>query len=378
MSGTSLDGIDAALVRIRPAGDTYRVDLLNFQTVPFEPKLAAALRAALPPAAGSVRDVAQLHHELGLAFAAAVESVESDMPIDYVASHGQTLWHDGPAHVTLQAGDPFVIRERCKATVCYDFRSGDCAAGGHGAPLVPFVDAILLRSDAEDRVAVNLGGIANLTVLPRGCGVSDAIAFDSGPGMMLIDAAVARHSGGALHYDAGGSLALRGRVHESALESLLADPYFALPPPKTTGRERFGEQFLHAHARALQALSLEDAAATLAALTAETVAGAIRSVSREGARVIVSGGGSRNEAVMAGLRERLGAFRVERSDVMNLHPDAKEAIAFAVLGYETLRGRAANVPRATGAGAPAMLGAIAPYRLLSLLSKVESECRTSS
>jgi anhydro-N-acetylmuramic acid kinase len=377
MSGTSLDGIDAALVRIRPVRDSYRIDLLNFQTLPFEERLMESLSAILPPATGSVRAVAHVHRELGQAFASAVEGVESDMPIDYVASHGHTVWHEGNAHVTLQLGDPFIIRDRSRASVCYDFRTADCAAGGHGAPLVPYVDALLLRSADEDRVAINLGGIANLTVLSRGSAVDEALAFDSGPGMMLLNAFVSQRSGGRMRFDEEGMLGMRGRVHEGALGAMLADAYFAQLPPKTTGRERFGEQFLLQHAGSLEELSIEDGAATLSALTAQTVADAVRSSSPAGAHLIVSGGGSRNQAVMTMLRERLVGFRVERSDAMNVNPDAKEAIAFALLGYETLRGRPANIPRATGASVPAVLGAIAPYRLLTLLSKVESECRAS-
>jgi anhydro-N-acetylmuramic acid kinase len=375
MSGTSLDGIDAALVRIRPAGTTYRIDLLNFVTVPFEDNLASRLRKLLPPNTGSVEEVAQLHHALGEAFGEAALLAAADTPLDYVASHGQTVWHDGDAHVTLQIADPFVIREKINATVCYDFRSADCAAGGHGAPLVPYADALLLGSADEDRVAINIGGIANLTVIPRGCTSSEVIAFDSGPGNMLIDAFVRERSKGALAYDRGGELALHGRVDPEALGRMRSDQYFAQPPPKTTGRERFGAQFLREHAAYLDRLSDEDGAATLAALTAATLADAVRSLSSEGARVLLSGGGAHNEAIVAGLRERLAGFRVERSDAMNLHADAKEAVAFALLGYETLRERGANVPRVTGASRSVVLGAIAPYELDAVLRKVQAECR---
>ena len=375
MSGTSLDGVDAVLVRIRPRTRTYAVDLLNFVTRPFEDSLLEQLHRALPPNAGSVAGVAQLHHDLGIAFAKAAQLVLADTPIDYIASHGQTLWHDGDRHVTLQLGDPFVIREALQATVCYDFRSADCAAGGHGAPLVPYADALLLGSDDEDRVAVNVGGIANLTVLTRGSGPYDVAAFDSGPGNMLIDAFVRERTAGEMHFDRDGVLAAKGSVNAQALDAMLADPYFALVPPKSTGRERFGAQFLRAHAANLSGLSLEDGAATLTALTAQTLAAAIGSAAPEGARVLLSGGGAHNRTLVAALQERLPRSRVERSDVMNFHGDAKEALAFALLGYETLRGRAANVPRATGARHPVVLGSIAPCDLHSLLAKVEAECR---
>lgn len=375
MSGTSLDGIDAALVRIRPNGASYRVDLLNFLTAPFEPELLRAVRELLPPNSGTIEQAAHVHNALGKAFAQAAEDVAGEMPVDFVASHGQTVWHDGPAHVTLQLGDAFVIRERMRATVCYDFRSADCAAGGHGAPLVPYVDALLLSAAEEDRVAVNVGGIANLTVIARGADPAQVVAFDSGPGNMLIDAFVNARTNGARAYDRNGELALGGSIHAGVLQRLLSDPYFALPAPKTTGRERFGAQYLQAHAADLEPLSIEDGAATLTALTCESLAQAIRSTAAAGARVLVSGGGARNEAILQGLRERLPGFIVERSDAMNLNTDAKEAIAFAILGYETLRERAANVPRVTGASHPAVLGAVAPYALPLLLGKVQAECR---
>lgn len=375
MSGTSLDGIDAALVRIRPSGASYRIDLLNFVTVPFSELLATRLRAALPPNAGTVEDVAQLHHALGEAFAEAALLAAADTPLDYVASHGQTIWHDGDAHVTLQIADPFLIREKIEATVCYDFRSADCAAGGHGAPLVPYVDALLLGSAEEDRVAINIGGIANLTFIPRSCAPSDVIAFDSGPGNMLSDAFVRERSKGAMSYDRGGELALHGHVDPEALQRMLADAYFAQAAPKTTGRERFGAQFLREHAAYLDRLSDEDGAATLAALTATTLADAVRSVASPGARVLLSGGGAHNAAIVAGLQERLAGYHVERSDAMKIPADAKEAVAFALLGYETLRERGANVPRVTGASRSVVLGGIAPYDLGSLLRKVEAECR---
>ena len=375
MSGTSLDGVDAVLVRIRPRGRTYTVDVLNFVTLPFEEPLLRRLHAALPPNSGSVQDVAELHHELGEAFARAAELASADTPIDYVASHGQTMWHDGDRHITLQLGDPFVIRELLETTVCYDFRSADCAAGGHGAPLVPYVDALLLSSDEEDRVAINIGGIANLTVLPRESDAYGVVAFDTGPGNMLIDAFVRERTSGEMTFDRDGALAAKGKVDAAALQAMLADPYFALSPPKSTGRERFGAQFLQARADRLSRLSLEDGAATLTALTAQSLADAIISTAPEGARVLVSGGGAHNKTLMAQLQERLPHARVERSEAMNLHGDAKEAIAFALLGYETLRGRAANVPRATGAKRPVPLGSIAPYDLYSLLAKVEMECR---
>ena len=168
MSGTSLDGIDAALLRLEPHGDGYAFEVLAFVTQPFEPPLLERLRATLPPCDGSAARIAELHRDLGIAFAQAARAVAGAMQVDYVAMHGLTIYHDGARHVTMQIGDPFVVREALATTVCFDFRSADCAVGGHGAPLVPYVDAMLFASASEDRVAVNIGGIANLTALPRG------------------------------------------------------------------------------------------------------------------------------------------------------------------------------------------------------------------
>jgi anhydro-N-acetylmuramic acid kinase len=375
MSGTSLDGIDAALVEIVPRDQGYALDLLHFGTYAFDDGLARALHAALPPNDGSVAVVAALHHALGEAFADAAQRAAGTQSVAYVASHGQTVWHDGARRVTLQLGDPFAIRERVGATVCFDFRSADCAAGGHGAPLVAHVDALLFATPQEDRVAVNLGGIANVTLLRKN---GDVIAFDTGPGNMLVDAFVRARSGGQQTFDRDGILAAQGAVDEELLAAMLDDDYFTQAPPKTTGRERFGAQFLARHGERLSRLSLEDGLATLSELTAASVADAVRDAVAMPARAIVSGGGARNRHLMSRLASRLAPARVETSDAMGIPPDAKEAMAFAVLGYETLRGRAANVPRATGAQRAVPLGAIAPYRLDELLANVERECRTSS
>jgi anhydro-N-acetylmuramic acid kinase len=377
MSGTSLDGVDAALVRIEPKGETYALELQNFATIGFDDELAATLRRALPPNAGSSALTAELHHRLGSLFVQAARFVAGATHVDYVASHGQTLHHDGERHITLQIGDAFLLREALGATVCYDFRSADCAAGGHGAPLVPYVDALLLGSDREDRVALNVGGIANVTALPAGSRANGALAFDTGPGVMALDAFVRSRTNGTQHFDPEGAFASAGTPDGTLLSAMLADPYFALSPPKSTGRERFGAPFLERHAAALARLSLEDGCATLTELTAASIAQAIDLVGLAHARVLCSGGGVRNDAIMRSLRKRLVAACVEPSGVMGIPEDAKEAIAFTVLGYETLRERAANSPRATGAARAVPLGAIAPCDLRSLLAGVERECRSS-
>ncbi|HTZ56337.1 MAG TPA: anhydro-N-acetylmuramic acid kinase [Candidatus Acidoferrum sp.] len=377
MSGTSLDGIDAALVRILPRDAGYAVELLNFVTVPFEDTLDRQLRAALPPHTATVPTIADLHRRLGAAFARAARSAAGALGVDYVASHGQTIFHDGPAHCTIQLGDPFVIREALRATVCYDFRSADCVLGGSGAPLVPYVDVLLLADPNEDRVALNIGGIANVTALPRGSSPNDVMAFDTGPGVMLIDAFVQMRTGEARRYDEDGALAAAGRVDEPALNRMLADPFFALGPPKSTGRERFGAQFLFAHRSALELLSTEDGCATLTEVTAASIADAITALGMAEARVLCSGGGARNLALVRRIAARLPSARVEPSEIVGINGDAKEAMAFAVLGYETLRERAANVPRVTGASRAVPLGAIAPFALRRLIAEVELECGSS-
>jgi anhydro-N-acetylmuramic acid kinase len=376
MSGTSLDGIDAALLELAPSARGYALCLKRFETHPFDAGLLRLLLDALPPNDGGVTLVAALHRALGEAFAAAARMTLRTDRVDYVACHGQTVWHDGPRHVTLQLGDAFALREALSATVCFDFRSADCAAGGQGAPLVPYVDRLLFGSAVEDRVALNVGGIANVTLLQKD-GRDGFVAFDTGPGNILLDALVQERSNGEMRFDRNGELAARGSIDHVALEAMLADGYFSMRPPKTTGRERFGTQFLTRFAERLSALRVEDALATVTELTAATIANQVEEAGFGGARVIVSGGGARNRTLLARLGARLPRARVELSDAMGIPAEAKEAIAFAVLGYETLRGRPANEPLATGAARAVSLGAIAPYRLAELLARIETECRSA-
>ncbi len=378
MSGTSLDGIDAALVEICPTPEgSYMLDLRRFKTVAFEADLERDLRAALAPHAGSVHAVASLHRRLGAAFAQAAANVAGDAHVDYVASHGLTIYHDGASSITLQIGDAFAIRDAVRATVCYDFRSADCAAGGEGAPLVPCVDRLLFAHDDDERVAVNLGGIANLTAMPRGSwsDPSRIAAFDSGPANMAIDELIRRRTGGLRRCDQNGEFARSGRCDEAVLGALRADPYFSQAPPKSTGRERFGGALLDRLATRLDALSIEDAAATLTELTASTVADAIVSVGLDRGRIFLSGGGVHNAHLLARLKARLPNALIETTAAMGVDPDAKEALAFAVLGYETLRGRAVSLAQVTGARTAVVLGAIAPYQLAPLLARMENECR---
>ena len=366
ISGTSLDGIDVAICDVTPNGEGVRVSCERFATIPFDEVLRARIIAAYPPAPVGALEISALHAAIGEAFGEAVVAVARGTALDAVASHGVTIAHDGAAHHTLQLGDAFRIRERVGATVIHDFRSADTAAGGTGAPLVPFVDALLFAAEAPC-VALNLGGIANMTVLP------DGIAFDSGPANLPIDTYVTLRTNGERRYDANGELAAAGAVNEALLDRMLDDPYFAERPPKSTGRERYGAPFIESWRAELDALSLAEAVATLTALTVRTVTEALRAAAPQAKLLIVSGGGAHNGTIMAGLAAALPPLRVASSDAFGVDPDAKEAIAFAVLGFTTLRGRVAGLPRVTGARGPRVLGSIAPVDLTSLLERVRIE-----
>lgn len=370
MSGTSLDGIDAVRVDVRPRGDGYAVNTLGFAIVPFANDLRERILAAYPPASIDALALSRLHAQIGEAFGSAAVSAGAG-EADFIASHGVTIAHDGDGSHTLQIGDAFRIREATNRTVVADFRSGDTAAGGSGAPLVPFIDAALLGDDRETRVALNLGGIANFTVLPAANG--DVIAFDSGPANLPIDTYVLARSAGAVRFDRAGAFARMGVIDEPLLAAMLADPYFARRPPKSTGRERFGGPFVAQYRGRLDELTFHDAVATLTALTVRSVAGAIRSAAPDAVRVVVSGGGAHNVTILDGLAAALPGVVVERSERHGIDVDAKEAIAFAILGYEALRGRPANLPGVTGARGPRILGSIVPAGLPALIARIRAE-----
>ncbi|WP_030785990.1 anhydro-N-acetylmuramic acid kinase [Streptomyces sp. NRRL S-920] len=360
MSGTSYDAIDAAAADLTLDGDRLALTPLGLISRGYDEGLRAALAAALPPATTTLADVCRLDTAIGRAFAAA--AVEADRELcdgeaELVASHGQTVYHwvaDGQVRGTLQIGQPAWIAEATGLPVVADFRPRDIAAGGQGAPLVSLVDRMWLRGRPGAPAALNLGGIANITA-------ADGTAFDTGPANALIDAAVGEATGGRLAYDLDGRIAARGTVHEALLDRLLAEPYYALPAPKTTGKELFHLPYLRAALQGFEALSTEDVVATLTRLTARTAADAVRSV--RASEVIVSGGGTRNPVLMAFLREELGGVApVRTSDELGLPSVAKEAYAFAVLGFLTLHGLPGTVPTSTGARHASVLGSITPGR----------------
>ncbi|MDT0388140.1 anhydro-N-acetylmuramic acid kinase [Streptomyces dubilierae] len=357
MSGTSYDAIDAAAADLELVGDSLVMRPLGMVSEPYDDALREALTAALPPGTTTMAEVCLLDTRIGQAFAAAAVRADRELcggRAELVASHGQTVhhWADGPAvHGTLQLGQPAWIAEATGLPVAADFRPRDIAAGGQGAPLVSLVDLLWLRGRPGRPVALNIGGIANLTA-------PDGTAFDTGPGCALIDAAARGFSGGALTYDTDGALAARGRVHGPLLERLLREPYYALPPPKTTGRELFHLGRLRDALAGCGTLPAEDVVATLTMLTARTVADAVRSVGAT--EVIASGGGTRNPVLTRMLAERLGGVPLRPSDELGLPSDAKEAYAFAVLGFLTAHGLPGTEPASTGARGPRVLGSLTP------------------
>lgn len=360
MSGTSFDGIDAAACDLRLDGDVLVLRPLGMVTEHYDDELRAALAAALPPAPTTLREVCRLDTGIGQAFARAARRANEELcggRAELAVSHGQTVYHwvaDGRVHGTLQLGEPAWIAEAGGLPVVSDLRSRDVAAGGQGAPLVSLVDALWLAGRPGRPVALNLGGIANVTVLRDGV----PLAFDTGPANALLDAAVAHRTEGRLTYDADGALAARGRVDEDLLHTFLAEPYYARPAPKTTGKELFHLPYL-LQALDGRAVTTEDLAATLTALTARTVADAVRGV--DGGEVIASGGGIRNPELMRALRTELGETApLCTSADLGMPSAAKEAYAFAVLGWLSVHGLPGTVPSCTGARHPSVLGSLTP------------------
>jgi len=371
MSGTSMDGIDAALVRIHEAGESLQVETLAFRTIPYPPDVQAELVRTIRGETG-VAEICHLNFLLGELFADAALQLMQEAGVTpeqllCIASHGQTVWPQpepiewqGRAiRSTLQIGEPAVIAERTGTPTVGDFRVADVAAGGQGAPLVPYVDYLLFRHPSEGRILLNIGGIANLTAILANALPEQVIAFDTGPGNALSNMAMEIASGGKYRYDPEGSFAQRHPVREEWLNELLQHPYFAQPPPKSTGRETFGEAMVRKLLRRYKLSDAELLVPALTELTARTIADSIRRfvLSRmRAARLIVSGGGVHNRTLMKRLRELLSELQVETSDRYGIHPDAKEAVAFAVLGYQRMRGRTNNLPSATGARRAVVMG----------------------
>ena len=346
MSGTSLDGIDVAIVEIQGR----RVTSIGFQSTAYSEATRRAI-LAVSNTTTTTRAISRLNFQLGELYARAVQrACRRYGPVALIGCHGQTIYHEGGAN-TLQIGEAAVIAERTGVPVVSDFRTRDIAAGGQGAPLVPFVDCLLFRHPRRTRIALNIGGIANITVIPSG------IAFDTGPGNMVVDALTREYTKGRQNFDRNGRIAARGHLNRALLDRLLADPYYRAKPPKSAGREQYGAEFV---ARLQQTgLPLPDLIATATVFTAATIAKAVVPFAPD--ELIVSGGGAHNPQILAHLAAFLPKVALATSADYGIDVDAKEAIAFAVLAYQTWRHKPSNLPAATGARHAVILGKIGLY-----------------
>lgn len=372
MSGTSADGIDAALTRISGCGTETEVELVSFLFAPYPPAVREKVLAVAGGGRTDAEELCLLKTLLGKLYgetclALCRQAGVSPDQVDLVGDHGQTIWHI-PQPVgylgrtltgTLQIGEDAVIAQMMGCPVVGDFRVRDMAAGGQGAPLVPYTEWLLYRDPVRTVALQNIGGIGNVTILPAGCALAEVTAFDTGPGNMVMDALTRRLTGGRLLYDEGGRLAAAGTVSRPLLDWMLSDPYLEERPPKTTGREVYGEPYvlrLLAEAERL-GVGLQDALATAARFTAEAVAvGLERFAPAMPERLIVGGGGSWNRTLLAHLRELLPGCQVVTNEDLGSSSDAKEAVAFAVLANEAVSGICNNAPAATGAKTPVVMG----------------------
>jgi anhydro-N-acetylmuramic acid kinase len=383
MSGTSADGVDVAICRVSPGArkaDAPKIEVLGHRAFPFDPELRAAVLAAMDARRTSVAEMSRLSWRLGEVYAGCVEETAQRLGLgpQLVACHGQTIYHQGaaaeylgaPLRCTWQIGEAAPIAERLRLPVVSDFRPADMAAGGQGAPLVPMLDFCMFRDTEKNRLLLNLGGIANVTALPAGCDSEGVLAFDTGPANMVIDACMQRLAGRA--YDCGGGMATRGRVLREVVDGVMGDPYFSAPAPKSCGREQFGEEFVSKFIAWCEKAGGDkrDIVATATALTAESVLDAYRRFCwphlgqraplAEATEMFVAGGGARNARLMRWLREGfepLGVSLATTEDA-GLAIEAKEAAAFALLGWLTWHGLPGNVPSATGASRAVLLGKV--------------------
>lgn len=376
MSGTSLDGLDIAIVEFSQEEEKVRHELIHFTTIPYDNGLKQELHKLMDPAA-PVHLVSSMNMYLGERYAdslmEALQEAGIDLDtIDLISSHGQTIWHEPSVEFnrsyarpnTMQIGDIGVLAEHTGKTVIGDFRTRDMAAGGQGAPLVPFADQVLFQSESVGRVLLNIGGIANLTVLPRFGSEQPIVAYDTGPGNMVIDACVAKHSDGRNSFDKDGGLAKGGTVDEEWLDRLMSHEYFAAPAPKSTGRELFGHAFVETFWTEgdERGRSSIDKIATATMLTAKTIATEIQRYiqTHDVKEVIVSGGGVHNRTLMGFLEAQLPEnLALSTTGDLGIGTDAKEAFVFALLGYLGIHKKPNSLPAATGAGKATIMGKIA-------------------
>ena len=383
MSGTSVDGVDAALVEISGTDSEPKVKLLAFENKPYPPQVREKIFSLFTPANATVDKVGYMNFLLGEIYAKSALSVieKAGMKpeeIDVIGSHGQTIWHapipespDGiPVAYTVQIGEGSVIAERTGILTVSDFRVADMAAGGQGAPLVPFSEYLLYRREKETILLQNIGGIGNMTVMPAGAKPRDVFAFDTGPGNMIIDAVISAVTGGEKTYDTGGETAVKGKVCNALLDILKEEPYYRQPLPKTTGREHFGVQYTEKILSWWKEnpIPVEDLLATVTDLTAYSIADAYERYvlpKYRASEIIVGGGGSYNATLLRFMKERFAphGVAVRTQEDLGLSSDAKEAVAFALMADCCMRGKANTLPSVTGAEHPAVMGKISqPYK----------------
>lgn len=357
MSGTSVDGIDAVLVQFDP----FVITATYHQH--FSPEQRQQILALTVEGENEVERLGSLDCALGDQFSRAVNHLLDIADIDpsevaAIGSHGQTIRHHPERGFTLQIGDPNCIAEHCGITTVADFRRRDIAAGGQGAPLVPAFHEWLFANDKIDRVIVNIGGMSNITTLPADRNQKNILGFDTGPGNVLLDSWASQHLG--TPFDEDGNWGRSGQTHQALLEQMLADHFFAMAPPKSTGREHFNQAWLDNHLRDFPALAPVDVQSTLVELTAHTIADAIRTQQYDSAEVYLCGGGTHNDYLNERIQAQLPNARVATTSVIGLDPDWVEAVAFAWLAWRTLNHQSGNLPAVTGARGERVLGAIYP------------------
>lgn len=376
MSGTSADGIDAALVRIEGEGTDAAVTLVAHDALTYSASVRQRILACMGPAAGNAKELTLLDAYLGELFAHALKHLcsKAQVPVEevtVVGSHGQTLFHHPEAAQypgfavtgTLQIGSPAILAARTGVTTVSDFRSADMAAGGQGAPLAPYLDYLLFHHRSRSRLVLNIGGLANITGLPAGAGLDGVMAFDTGPGNVLLDLAAFHFSGGKQAFDAGGAMARDGQVLPQLLDLMLEHPFLKKAPPKSADKEDFGSRFLDGAMARFPGQMAQDVMATLTAYTVQTVTTAVLEFCMQHARfeeIIVSGGGALNPVLMEGLRNSFSKLVFSTSDDYGIPSKAKEAVLMAVLADATLHGWPANVPAATGAREAVVVGSLSP------------------